>query len=100
VQAMYASDLKNEEWEIIKPYVEKSTKIGRPSDINRRSIINAIFYLNRTGCQWRMLPKDFPKYKTVSHYYNRWLANGTWQKVQQALVLECRSALGKKKVLR
>ena len=95
---MYNSDLKNNEWAIIKPYIEKSTKIGRPANINRRKIVDAIFYLNRTGCQWRMLPKDFPNYKTVLHYYSRWVANGTWKKVQQELVSKCRIAMGKKRV--
>lgn len=94
---MYNSDLSDQEWEVIKPYVEKSTSIGRPAGISRRGIVNAIFYLNRTGCQWAMLPADFPKYKTVSHYYNRWVANGTWTKIQQELVEKCRTALGKKR---
>jgi transposase len=55
---MYGSDLSDIEWEIIRPYVEKRHKIGRPDKVDRRKIIDAIFYQSRSGCQWRMLPKD------------------------------------------
>lgn len=96
---MYSSDLTNLEWEIIKPYVTKKNKKGRPDKIDRREIINAILYQNRTGCQWRLLPKDFPNQRTVCHYYYRWIRMKIWEKIHDALVIKCRAALGKKKVL-
>ncbi|MGB4335895.1 MAG: transposase, partial [Chromatiaceae bacterium] len=70
----YPSDLSDEEWKILKqilmeldPYTR-----GRPRKPEQREILNAIFYLNKTGCQWRYLPKDFPSYKLVNYYYNKW----------------------------
>lgn len=91
----YPSNLKDEEWEIIKPYIE-SSKRGRKAYICRRSIVNAIFYQSRTGCQWQYLPKDFPNYKTVNEYYNKWISSGTWEKIHKELVAKCRAAVGKK----
>ena len=94
---MYPSDLKEEEWEIVKSYVIKNHNRGRKSVIDRRRIVDAIFYQTRTGCQWRLLPKDFPDYKIIMHYYYLWTRNGTWEKLHNDLVSKCRSALGKKK---
>lgn len=91
----YPSNVNNEEWEIIKPYVEPSKK-GRKARVDRRSIIDAIFYQSRTGCQWQYLPSDFPNYKTVNGYYNKWVCNGVWQRIHEELVTKCRSVLGKK----
>ena len=64
----YPSDLTDEEWEIIKPILEKLDhhQTGRPRTVDLREVVNAIFYLNKTGCPWRYLPKDFPHYCTVS----------------------------------
>ncbi len=93
---MYSSDLKDEEWVIVEAYVCKSRGIGRKRTVDRRRIVNAIFYHNRTGCQWRLLPKDFPDYKLVMHYYYLWMRNGLWEKLHNELVGRCRSALGKK----
>ena len=94
---MYPSDLNDEEWAIIEPYVCSSRGIGRKRTVDRRSIVNAIFYQSRTGCQWRMLPKDFPNYTLVMHYYYNWMRKGIWEKMHEVLVAKCRSALGKKK---
>jgi len=69
----YPSDLTDEEWEIIQPIVNKLDPYttGRPRTTDLREILNAIFYLNKTGCPWRYLPKDFPSYKLVNYYYNK-----------------------------
>lgn len=91
----YPSNVSDEEWEIIKPYVEARKK-GRKSIVSRRDIIDAIFYQSRTGCQWQYLPGNFPNYKTVNGYYNKWIRSGVWQKLHDKLVSDCRSALGKK----
>ncbi|MCK7480098.1 MAG: transposase [Candidatus Moduliflexus flocculans] len=77
--------------------------LKRPSLIPRadlrthdlREIINAIFYLNKTGCQWRYLPKDFPSYKLVSYYYHKWIDNNTWVKINTALHRKLRKELGR-----
>ena len=65
----YPSDLTDLEWKLLKPLLPKPKPTGRPSEHPRRVILNAIFYLNRTGCQWSMLPKDFPPKSTVFDYF-------------------------------
>ena len=79
----YPSDLTDEEWEVIKEVLEQEEPYttGRPQTVDRREIVNALFYLNKTGCQWRYLPKDFPPYYTVSYYYHKWVRNGTLEKM-------------------
>ena len=83
----YPSDLTNEEWEILQPILEELEPYttGRPRTTDLREILNAIFYLNKTGCPWRYLPKDFPSYKLVNYYYNKWTDNRTLEKINTAL---------------
>jgi len=66
----YPSDLTDEEWQLLEPVFEEIDPYttGRPRTTDLREIVNAIFYLNKTGCQWRYMPKDFPSYKLVSYY--------------------------------
>ncbi len=83
----YPSDLIDEEWEILQPIFDKLEPYttGRPRTTDLREILNAIFYLNKTGCPWRYLPNDYPSYKLVNYYYNKWTDNGTLEKVNTAL---------------
>ncbi len=83
----YPSDLIDEEWEILQPIFDKLEPYttGRPRTTDLREILNAIFYLNKTGCPWRYLPHDYPSYKLVNYYYNKWTDNGTLEKVNTAL---------------
>ena len=83
----YPSDLLDEERQLIKPIFEevKPYTTGRPRTEDLREIVNAIFYLNKTGCPWRYLPKDFPSYQWVSYYYQKWVNNGTWEQVNTIL---------------
>ncbi|KAK0167664.1 hypothetical protein PV328_012462, partial [Microctonus aethiopoides] len=90
----YPNDLKDEEWEIVKEYFG-SKKKGRRIKVDRRAIVNAIFYQSRTGCQWRYLPREYPNYKTVNEYYNKWNRSGLWQKINEDL-LRIRNAVKKK----
>ena len=73
----YPSDLTDEEWQLLEPLLEAAEPYttGRPRTHELREMINAIFYLNKTGCPWRYLPKDFPSYKLVSYYYHKWVDN-------------------------
>ena len=76
----YATDLTDEEWRLIAPLVSQpSGRRGRPRAIDTRQVVNAIRYLTRTGCQWRLLPRDFPPYRRVFYYFQTWNADGTWQ---------------------
>src|SRR5258707_12133149 len=81
----YASDLNEEEWAILEPLIPLAKEGGRPRRINMREAVNGIFYLLKTGCQWRMLPKDFPKWKTVNDYFTKWRKDGTWQRLNFGL---------------
>jgi putative transposase len=91
----YPSDVTDEQWQIISKLLPPRKKRGRPP-VDRREIINAIFYVNRTGCQWRALPHDFPKWKTVYTVFWRWRKEGLWQKINDALRERVRVAAGKK----
>ena len=93
----YPSDLTDEEWEIIKAILdhEDPYTTGRPAEVDHREVLNAIFYINATGCQWRYLPKDFPLYTTVSDYYHKWIRNGIWQKINTALRQQLRKKVGR-----
>jgi putative transposase len=91
----YPSDVTDEQWQIISKLLPPRKKRGRPP-VDRREIINAIFYVNRTGCQWRALPHDFPKWKTVYTVFWRWRKEDLWQKINNALRERVRVAAGKK----
>lgn len=81
----YPSDLKEKEWLLIKQYFEQKNIIGRPLKHNRRDIINAIFYITKSGCQWRMLPQNYPPWQTVYDYFKKWCVSGTWEAVLDIL---------------
>lgn len=91
----YPSDLTDEQWQLIRALLPKAAKTGR-RPIDRRWIINAILYVNRTGCQWRALPSDFPKWKTVYTVFWRWRQAGIWTAIHEALCRRLRRAVGKK----
>jgi putative transposase len=92
----YASDLTDNQWEIIKPLLERKNNKGKHLENHeKRKLINAILYLNKTGCQWRMLPKDFPKYQTVASFYYRAVASGLWDKINALLVRKSREQEGR-----
>lgn len=93
----YPSNLTETQWQIIRPLLPKRTsRRGRPR-LDRRLVINAILYLNRTGCQWRQLPKDFPNWKSVYSIFWRWRCDGTWQRIHDALREKVRRHSGKKR---
>ena len=82
---VYPSDLTDKEWFLIKEYFDQKRVFGRPLKHARRSIVNAIFYVTKSGCQWRMLPKDFPPWQTVYDYFKQWCVTGIWEDVLDAL---------------
>lgn len=91
----YASDCTDREWIIIEPFTRKPQGSGRKRRVNLREVVNAIFYRTRTGCQWRMLPKDFPDYRHVWYYYDMWTEDGTWEHINDALRKRVRRAAGR-----
>ena len=92
--ARYPSDLTDEQWALIEPMVPVKPG-GRPAKHPRRRIVEAILYLNRTGCAWRQLPHDFPPWDTVYWYFKRWNAEGTTDRIHDALRDQLRDADGR-----
>lgn len=90
----YPSDLTDEQWAIIEPLIP-TPKVGRPREVSMREVLNAIFYLNRSGCPWDMLPHDLPAKSTVNDHFNQWKKDGTWQRINDALRQQVRQAAGK-----
>jgi len=85
IRVPYPSDLTDEQWEIIAPLLPPAKLGGRPRSVDLREVINGIFYLNRSGCAWRMLPHEFPPWGTVHYYARQWRRNGVWEPVMTRL---------------
>ena len=91
----YASDLTDAEWALIAPHMPAVKRLGRPRETELRSVLDAILYIARTGCQWRMLPKDFPPFTTVQGYFYDWRDDGLFEKINFELLLQAREAAGR-----
>ena len=81
----YPTDLTDKEWQILEPLVPPIKSGGRPANYTRREILNAILFVLRSGCQWRMLPHDLPNWQTVYTYYRNWRLDGSWRRIHEAL---------------
>lgn len=92
---LYPSDMSDAEWIVIEPKLPAPKGFGHPREVNLRDILNAIFYVQRTGCQWEMLPHDFPPYQTVYKYFRKWQRKGIWQAIHDELRGELREDLGR-----
>lgn len=90
----YPSDLTDAQWALIEPQLPPALR-GRRPEYSRREIFNAILYVNRTGCQWRYLPHDFPPYRSVFGYFTAWQTDGTLERLHDVLVLKTRVAAGR-----
>jgi transposase len=86
----YPSDLTDAQWVLVEPRLPTSSG-GRPRQTDLRDVVDAIFYLLRTGCQWRYLPKDFPPKSTVWRYFDRWRRDGTLDTIHDALRTKVRT---------
>ncbi|MBV8884685.1 MAG: transposase [Chroococcidiopsidaceae cyanobacterium CP_BM_RX_35] len=76
---LYPTDLTDKQWLILAPLLPAAKTGGRPRCVNLREVLKAIFYILCGGCAWRMLPHDFPAWKTVYHYFRLWCITGLWQ---------------------
>ena len=92
---VYSSDLSPKEQEKLGPYIPQPKSGGKPAEYNRLEIVNAIRYLLRTGCSWRLLPHDFPPWGTVYHYFSTWRRDGTWERIHGTLRAELRETEGR-----
>jgi putative transposase len=81
----YPTDLSDAEWNYVEPHMPTPKGHGRPRIHSLREILDAIFYVLRSGCQWRLLPHDFPRWPTVYHYFRTWRIDGTWEQINQAI---------------
>jgi putative transposase len=81
----YPTDLSDEEWSYIEPHLPAPNAPGRPRLHTLREVLDAIFYILRSGCAWRLLPNDFPPWKTIHHYFRTWRLDGTWERMHSAL---------------
>ena len=91
----YPSDLTDGQWAILEPLVPASKHGGRPRTVNMREVINTILYLDRTGCQWDMLPHDLLPKSTAYEYFAQWRDDGTWVKFLDALRVQVRTQAGR-----
>jgi len=95
VSGKYPSDVSDAEWSLLEPHLPGPKRRGRPRLHSPREVLDAVFYVLKTGCQWRMLPKDFPPWKTVFHYFRRWRLDGVWERMNRALRRSLRKRLGR-----
>jgi putative transposase len=91
----YQSDLSDTEWSFLEPLLPVPHATGRPKVHSTREVLNAIFYIVRGGCAWRLLPHDFPPWKTVHHYFMIWRLDGVWERLNTALRERLRVRLGR-----
>lgn len=91
----YPSDLTDAQWAILQPLLPTPQGAGRRPGIPRREIVNALLYLDRTGCQWRALPHEFPYWGTVRYYFDRWSQDGTLERIHTTVRERLRRAIGR-----
>jgi transposase len=91
----YPSDLSDEEWAILEPLLSRPEKRGRPPKWPTRQVADAVFYLLRSGCSWRMLPREYPPWQTVYYHFRRWRLDGRLRRAHDRLREEVRQAEGR-----
>jgi putative transposase len=91
----YDSDINDREWECLKPFVKQKDGLGRKRTVDIREIVNGLCYLTRTGCQWRLLPHDLPKWYHVTYYFYKWRDDGTLEHINDCLREDIRIEVGK-----
>lgn len=91
----YPSDLTDAQWAIIQPLLPPDRSGGRPRRVDIRRVVNGVLYVSRTGCQWRMLPHDFPDWRLVYYYFSTWRDAGRWAAIHDALLAPTRRKAGR-----
>ena len=91
----YPTDLSDGEWRCISPHLPCPTGQGRPRLHGLRAILDAVFYVLKSGCPWRLLPREFPPWKTVYDWFRRWRIDGTWERLNAELRELLRALLGR-----
>ena len=93
----YPTDLTDSQWHLIKDLIPNAKPGGRPRELDMREVLNAIFYVDVGGIKWRLLPHDFPKWKSVYHYFRAWRMAGVWQRMHDTLRAKVRQEEGRHK---
>ena len=91
----YDTDVSDEQWGLLEPLLPSAKPGGRPRSVDLREIVNAICYVLRAGCAWRLLPHDFPKWQTVYYYLRQWEKAGVWERANAALRVQIREQAGR-----
>jgi transposase len=91
----YPTDLTDEQWAAIAPRVRRPAGPGAPTTVDLREVVNALRYINRTGCAWRLLPHEFPNHNTVRYYFDKWTWDGTFAQLDAELMARERTATGR-----
>ena len=94
---IYPSDQTDGQWEHIKDLIPAAKSGGRPRTLDMRLTLNAMLYVLIGGIQWRMLPREYPNWKSVYHYFSSWRKDGTWRRIHETLRSQVRRAAGKHK---
>ena len=93
----YTTDLQDKEWQYYEALLPVAAGVGRPLEWPLREILNAIFYILRSGCAWRLLPHDLPPWQSVYYHFRKWKRDGTWEQINQQVRETLRSNAGKEK---
>jgi putative transposase len=91
----YPTDLTDEQWKIMASLIPSDARTGRPRRLSLREVTDAVLYIVRAGCAWRLLPHDFPTWQSVYYYFNKWKKNGTWERIHNNLFRETRICEGR-----
>ena len=91
----YSSDLTDSEWALLAPFIPPAQPEGRPRKHDMREVVNAIFYITRGGCAWRLLPHEFPPWQTIYHYFRVWRKAGLWEQIHRVLRERARMLAGR-----
>ena len=91
----YSSDLTDKQWEVLRPLIPLPSLEGRLATVERRELVNALLYVLRSGCPWRLLPHEFPAWGTVYSSFRRWQAEGVWEQILQTLRTRVRQQEGR-----
>jgi putative transposase len=94
---LYPTDLTDRQWNCIKDLIPPAKSGGRPRSLEMRAVINAILYIVVSGCQWRMLPREYPAWQSVYTYFRQWRDDGTWQRIHDTLRAQLRRKAGRHK---
>ena len=93
----YPTDLTDEQWAVLAPLIAQRVGPGRPPTVSLRAVVNALLYMARAGCPWRLLPREFPHWTAVRYYFDKWTHDGTWEEVNRRLVEQAREQRGRER---